>query len=676
MRKKKHRSLALLCAVALILSAALSACDSGGGGGAEIGAINDTAKEGDAAGNAGGTNAKADNAKPENDADAAAPADEGAAPAEDVKLTDFKQSPALDSFAVALKDRLPEDYKITNEMPGSLLKYEVGTYGGTLRTVTSVVDWDADVFIMNDEALLNTPGLLGEEVTGNVLKSYEMSSDEKSFTFHMRKGLKWSDGQPVTTEDVRFAVEDVLQNKELTPIFPAWLNAGGDPNGKPFVFELIDEYTFKLSFDQPYGGFLLSLAVQGWRGYTDLLKPAHFLKNYHTKYTELAKLEPAIKKAGFKKGEWVNLFNEMDVTNWELTKPRAIGFPVLYPWMLTKKTNTTATFERNPYYFKVDSAGNQLPYIDKIQSTLVQDIEMVTLKTIAGEVDFSRESASLVKMPLYRENESKGFKAMLSNLHVSPTDIFLNLSSSDKNWAQVVNDVRFRKALSLALDRDEIIDSIYYGFAEKNTWQDSTYSVDEANKLLDEMGLKKGADGFRVGPDGKKFTIPIEVGAQAPDIVPMTELVVEMWKQLGLDVTMKKIDGTLWGKRNEANDLKATIIWAADPMWYYGDWGQGIWGPAWNLYNSSGGKKGVKPPADVAAFYQSLAKANVANPKDAKAIVDNEIKKALGDQFYFIVPLQNVKQPLIVNAKLHNVGNENALAVATDYAGEQLFFGK
>jgi peptide/nickel transport system substrate-binding protein len=250
------------------------------------------------------------------------------------------------------------------------------------------------------------------------------------------------------------------------------------------------------------------------------------------------------------------------------------------------------------------------------------------------------------------------------------------MSNSDKNWAKVVNDVRFRKALSLALDRNEMIDSIYYGFAEPNSWQDSTYSLDDANKLLDDMGMVKGSDGFRTGPDGKKFTIPIEVGAQAPDIMPMTELVVEMWKQLGLDVTFKKIDGALWGKRREANELKATIMWAADPMWYYGDWGQGIWGPAWDLYNSSGGKKGVKPPDNVAAFFKSLAKASVANPQDAKTIVDNEIKKEIGDNFYFIVPLQNVKQPLIVNAKLHNVGNENALAVATDYAGEQLFYGK
>ncbi|RAP76983.1 ABC transporter substrate-binding protein [Paenibacillus montanisoli] len=670
MRKQRNRTLSRLLAVTLVLSAFLSACESGSGGGTDIGAVNSTTEGTDNAGNSGNTNAKEENTSQENDSNSttAEPA-----PAE---LTEFKQAPMLDSFSVPLKDRLPADYKITNEMPKELLNYEIGTYGGTLRTVTSVVDWDADVFIMNDEALLNTPGLLGQEVTGNVLKSYEMSSDEKTFTFQMRKGLKWSDGQQVTTDDVKFTVEDVLFNKELTPIFPAWLNAAGDPNGKPFTFELVDEYTFKLSFDQPYGGFLLSLAVQGWRGYSDLLKPAHYLKKFHKKYTDIATLEPDMKKAGFKKGEWVNLFNDKDITNWELTNPKSIGFPVLYPWMLTKKTNTTATFERNPYYFKVDPEGNQLPYIDKIQSTLVQDIEMVTLKTIAGEVDFSRESASLVKMPLYRENENKGFKALLSNLHVSPTDIFLNMTHKDKNWSTVVNDVRFRKALSLALDRNEIIDSIYYGFAEPNEWQDSTYDVDAANKLLDEMGMTKGSDGFRTGPDGKKFTIPIEVGAQAPDIVPMTELVVEMWKQLGLDVTMKKIDGALWGKRNEANDLKATVIWAADPMWYYGDWGQGIWGPAWNLHRSSGGTKGVKPPAEVEAFYQSVSKAAVANPQNAKAVVDNEIKKALGENYYFIVPLQNVKQPLIVNEKLRNVGNENALAVATDYAGEQLFFAK
>ncbi|MFC5648617.1 ABC transporter substrate-binding protein [Paenibacillus solisilvae] len=669
MKKKTIKGMSAFLVLVLALTVMLSACTNDGG----TNAPSDTANKGNTPANDKASNAeKADN-KP-------APSDEtgkgGGGTTTAAAITEFKQAPMLESMSLPpVKERLPEDYKITNEMPESMLKYEIGKYGGTLRTVTSVVDWDADVFVMENEPLLNTPGILGDEITGNVLKGYEMSADEKTFTFTMRKGLKWSDGEPVTSEDVRFTVEDVLFNKELTPIFPAWLNAAGDPTGTPMKFELVDDYTFKLSFDKPYGGLLIRMAIQGWRGYPELLRPAHYLKKYHKKYTDLAKLEPEIKKAGFQKGEWVNLFNDKDISNTELTNGKAVGFPVLYPWKFVKKTGSTATFERNPYYFKVDPAGNQLPYIDKIQSSLVQDIEMVTLKTIAGEVDFSRESAALVKMPLYKENESKGYKALLANMHVTPTDIFLNESNKDPNWQKVVQDVRFRKALSLAIDRDEIIDSIYYGFAEPGQFMDQTYDVDAGNKLLDEMGMKKGSDGFRVGPDGKKFTIPFEIGAQAPDIVPMTELIVEMWKQLGLDVQMKTIDSTLWGKRREANELKATIIWTHTPLWYMGDWGQGLWGASWDVYHTSSGKKGVKPPEEVEAFYDKVDAAVASDPKDAKALFE-DMKKTMADNYYYFIHLGNVKQPLIVNSKLHNIANDQAFAIATNFSGEQFFYAE
>lgn len=596
-----------------------------------------------------------------------------AAPAQ---ITDLKESPYFQGKGLPpVKDRMPTDYKITNEIPASQMKYEIGTYGGNLRTVTSVVDWDADVFVMDNEPLLNTPGILGDEITGNVLKDYKVSDDQKTFTFTMRKGMKWSDGQPVTSEDVRFTVEDVLNNTEITPIFPVWMRGGGVAEGAPMKLEVVDDYTFKLSFDRPYGGILIRFAIQGWRGYTELIKPAHYLKQFHKKYTPMEKLEPLIKEAGFQPGEWANLFNDKDITNWELNQKKAIGFPVLYPWIQTKHTDNMTTYERNPYYFKVDPAGNQLPYIDTIQSSLVQDIEMVGLKTIAGEVDFSRESAALIKMPLYKENEKNGYKASLANMHVTPTDVFLNQTFDDANWQKVVQDVRFRKALSLALNRKEIIDTVYYGFAKPGNIEDNTFDLAQANKLLDDMGMKKGSDGKRLGPDGKTFTIPFEVGAQAPDIVPLTQLIVEMWKQLGLDVTMKTIDQKLWNTKNTDNQLQATMIWTHTPLWYMGDWGQGQWAPAWNDWKTSGGKKGKEPPENVKKLYGLIDQAAAAKPDDAKKLID-QVKQEMKDNVYYFILLSEVKQPLIVNAKLHNIPSDAAFAIAANFSGEQFFFGK
>jgi peptide/nickel transport system substrate-binding protein len=263
-------------------------------------------------------------------------------------------------------------------------------------------------------------------------------------------------------EDIRFTVEDVLFNKELTPAFPVWLKSGGKVEGNPFSFQVVDDLAFKIKFDQPYGGFLIRTAIQGWRGYTDLLKPAHYLKAFHNKYADAGELEAEIKEAGFQPGEWWNLFNDKDITNWELTNSKAIGFPVLYPWIYVKKTTTTAMFERNPYYFKIDADGNQLPYIDRIESTLVEDIEMVTLKIIGGEVDFAYGLfTSMPKIPLYKENEDRaGYKVYMTKYHTTPTDIHLNLTHSDPVWRSVVQDVRFRKALNMAINREEIIDSV------------------------------------------------------------------------------------------------------------------------------------------------------------------------------------------------------------------------
>jgi len=267
-------------------------------------------------------------------------------------------------------------------------------------------------------------------------------------------------------------------------------------------------------------------------------------------------------------------------------------------------------------------------------------------------------------------------------MHVTPADVFLNLTFKNDNWRKVVQDERFRKALNLGINRKEIIDTIYFGFAEPSTIQDTTYDVAAANKLLDEMGMTKGADGFRVGPDGKKFTIPFEVQAAAPDIVPVTELFVEQWKALGLDVTMKKIDGALWGARLAANELQATVNWSPTPLWYNGEnaWGRGqgampiSWNLLWATYFNSAGKQGEKPPADVQKLYDLITKISTDKPEDAMTAVD-AIKAEFKTHNWFFIPISNVKQPMIVNAKIGNI-SDKGYAIAANFSMEQFFFKK
>ncbi len=181
-------------------------------------------------------------------------------------ITSFQQSSYFDEMDLpSVEERLPDVPKIVNEFPPEQLAFEIGQYGGTLRTATNDVSFNPDIFVMANEPLINTPGIIGEEFTPNILEDFEVNQEQTDFTFYMREGLKWSDGEPVTVEDVRFTIEDVIFNEELTPVFPSWLRDQGNPEGEPMTFEVLNDYTFKITFNEPYGGFLARIAIQGWR---------------------------------------------------------------------------------------------------------------------------------------------------------------------------------------------------------------------------------------------------------------------------------------------------------------------------------------------------------------------------------------------------------------------------
>ena len=183
-------------------------------------------------------------------------------------------------------------------------------------------------------------------------------------------------------------------------------------------------------------------------------------------------------------------------------------------------TPTQTIFERNPYYFKVDAAGNQLPYIDGIVSTKVEGSEGANLKIIAGEVDLADELAKISSLPLYRENEGNGYRALGSGVPYNPVVHAFNFAYEDPLWREIAGDLRFRQALNLAINRDEIIDAVYYGFASPPVWVPTEFNLEEANRLLDEVGLdQRDNDGWRLGPDGERFEINLEVSAHLPDTV-------------------------------------------------------------------------------------------------------------------------------------------------------------
>lgn len=598
----------------------------------------------------------------------------------------YSEAPELAARVAAgelppVEERLPLEPRVLsaerNDIPPEDLNFEVGKYGGILRSVQPDPSWNPDIFVMNDESLLAAPGILADGIGGNVASSFEVSSDGRVFTLTLREGIKWSDGVPVTTEDVRFTYEDFLLNDQLTKVFPRWMRSASKSDGEPLKIEIIDDYTFRISFAERYDGFPAYLSIVQWKGYTEFVKPAHYLKQWHADYTPLADLEDEIAEEGLGKGEWGALFNNRDARNWDLTRPKALGFPVLNPWMLVDQSPTTSVYERNPYYFKVDSIGQQLPYINGLRSQVVADVEMSNLKVLAGEVDFLREDATLDKLDLYKENEDRaGYEIVLLDMHVSPTDPRLNLTYDDPVWRQVVGDVRFRTALSHAINRDEIIDAIYFGFASPSTFVPAAYDPAMANRLLDEVGLNRRDDqGFRLGPDGKTFEIPFQIAMHATDMVPVTEMIAEYWKDVGLKTTMKTIEPGLQRTRRNANELQADIGWHHGPELWWGalwDFVPAGYGMRWHTWFQTAGAEGEEPPDDVKAFIAAMDRSIALSGAERQAAID-EVREMMMENVYIILNVEDVKYPLVVNKNLGNVPT-GGFAIAANFAGEQLFF--
>ena len=609
-----------------------------------------------------------------------------------VAVAKYTQSPMLDAQVAAgtlppVDKRLPDDvfvvgpgiYMTTENLPD----WTPGKYGGTLRLASSVPNWNADAFVMMNEPFLMAPKIGDQNIICSVCKEFTVSADNKVFTFTLRKGLKWSDGQPVTTEDVRFAYEDIRNNDKLSPSGPPnqW-RTGFAPTGNPGKLEILDDYTFKVTFDGPYGSFLRALTIEGWVGYTQIIEPAHYLKQFHIKYTTLDALKPELDKLNLTGGEWWQVFTAKRCENWSMTNPtKCVGYPGMYAWNLVDSGNPgLSTWERNPYYYKVDTKGQQLPYIDKLASTQVQDMEAITLKIVTGEVDFQRESTAMVKVPLYKESEAKaGYRIQLLDMHVDSSGFFIYQTFEDENWKKLSRDIRFRQAVSLAINRQELIDTIYYGYASLplNTVGEefSKFDVAKANKLLDDAGYStKNADGYRMYPDGKQIEILLEHGAHAPDIIPVSDLTAQYLKAIGLKVTVKQIDGSLWGTKRAANQIQTTVFWSHDVGWGNDVGSVGRIAPAWDLWFTT--KTGEEPPQwikDIVAI-DAEKWAAVAGSDAYNKQIQAEYKWCR-DNLPYINYVEFVKYPLIVNAKLKNVP-VGGYAIAANFSVVQMYFDK
>ncbi len=636
----------------------------------------------------------------------------------------YAQAPMLDErvntgVLPPVEERLPDNPKLINESSPEALEYEIGAYGGTIQTVTASVNWDGDVFIGLTENILNMVDSNSDEITPNLVEEYTVNEDSTEFTFKIRKGLKWSDGTEVTMEDYRFAVEDYVFNEALTPVVPAMFRDGGSAQGEPMKFEVIDDETFKITFANPFGGFPVYMSIKGWAGYCNILKPAHYLKPFHIDYAEEIHgsldafydyIQPFAEKLSYsdakEEGVWTFVFNQVDLLNWDLTNPNramtSVQFeglidkdcPVLYPWIMTESKNGVTTWERNPYYHKVDAAGNQLPYIDYIESTLVEDAEMMQMKVIGGECDFMRIAATIDNVQLYKANEEKGnFTAYLRPQHITPTDAVININygldangnvkddASSRTWQEVATKLEFRKALAYAIDGAEIVDSVYYGYADVNDfYSGAEYDPEYSKKLLDDMGMVDiDGDGYRETPSGEQFSFIMFNTNEATDLVAVNELMCEYWREIGIKCEGQTLDPTMLGTMITANEVPVNMVWIHEGnLWHYGDFLVERWAPLYQTWYAAGGLKGevdaLEPTPEVKAFYEVYDTWFTSTPEVAVNEVIPTLRQMNAENYWCLIPITNVSQCLVVNSDIGNVPNETVNACCEAFVLEQLFY--
>ena len=438
-----------------------------------------------------------------------------------------------------VEERLPEDPLVIPPPEA------IGVYGGTWRRVYT---W------AGDHAITYTDSLLWADSDGSawlphMAKSVEMSNDNKTMTIKLRKGHKWSDGTPFTTADFQWGWDNIANNEEISPVFDAnWVSPV--TRNKP-KFEVVDDTTVTYTWDDPYGvapvmllrGSFLHVNFRWpWWG------PSHYMKQFHACCVDKAELDKMVADAGV--DNWVELLK---------LKKNAYQNPEL-PGLAAWKTSDPSEgeewiLERNPYYPAIDTAGNQLPYIDRIHLTLVEDLETAGLRAANGDIDFQGRHMTLAKLPLYlKEKDRTNIEAQLYN-SPSPSDTTININQS-YNQDPVIGDLLrtrdFRIALSLGIDRNEINETFFLGrgtprayIPEKGTmfypgddYHDkySTFDPDEANRLLDGIGLEKNADGRRIRSDGEPLRLHfVTLGAYAVDYAPVAEIICRTWdKHLGI----------------------------------------------------------------------------------------------------------------------------------------------
>jgi ABC-type transport system substrate-binding protein len=539
-----------------------------------------------------------------------------------------------------------------------------GSYGGELRSAIlgAAEAIQLTRLVAYDYLMRWSPDWKPEPIP-NVAQSVEVSPDAKQYTFTLREGMRWSNGDPFTADDLVFAQNDIINNTDLSPAPPA----------NPATAEAVDARTVRFTFAAPHGLFLQEQASSAG---AMLIRPSRYLKKFHKKYNpDVATLAKDEKFA-----DWTEMFFAKADT-WVNTE-----LPTVFPWQLARGVGdgSRVILERNPYYWKVDPDGRQLPYLDRVVYGVNSDPEVILTQVLSGNNDFQlRPSNTLANKPVLAGRREQGefrfTQAVPSNMNTMV--LCLNLTHKDKVLRDIFRNKDFRVGLSHAINRQEIIDAAYQKqgepyqaaprpesefYDEQHAKQFTEYDVDKANDHLDRVAPKMGPDGFRLRPDGKRLSFTVEfANAIWPEFPAVLEFVSGYAKKVGVDIRIKGEDRALFDVRTAEAQQHDAAVWQGAGGWndiylnpYYYlpvSVGATYFGYDWWQWYLSKGKNGEEPPPATKRQLELWDQLKAAADKGRRTSLMKEILAITKDEFYTIgINLQPEEYATVAN-RLRNV---------------------